>query len=303
MITGDYRDDLLGGDRDEAPQIPIVCHVRSGIMRLVRLKQDATEDDRKRYEADMKVYNEEVAKGSSWDDIKKKVKGNLTPQNEDYFTCREVDCKTFPQNAKTLHDLYADFDGHIRRLPITFFFDDWFQNMPHSLSLWTSNELKYWSRYRKVRDDETGETGYERVCMRSIPRTKKRAFGGRDAEAWRLCDPEECPDYQAERGGCQLSGYIQGVVPGVRGGGLTAIHTKSIYSYMQIQRKMKMISAGTGRLRGLYRPGTDEPLFFIRKVGDEEISRFDPQKQKSVKVTQDLINIECDIDLNDLLLE
>jgi hypothetical protein len=300
MSIKDYRDDLLGGNRDEddLPQIPIVCHVRSGIMRLVRPK---TDQDEKNYTEDLKIYNAEVEKGTAWDEIKKKIKGKLTPQNADYFTVREIDTKTFPENAEILHKLYADPDGEIRRLPIVFFFDDYFLNMPHSLTCWTASELRYWSKYRKVRE-ESGEIGYERLCMRSIGRGKvKRAFGGKETEAWRVCEPDDCHEYQ--EGECKLSGYVQGVVPGVRGGGLLAIHTKSIYSYMQMMRKMKMILAGTKHLRGLYKPGTNDPLFFVRKVSDEEISRFDADKQKSVRTSQDLIYLETDVELNEILLE
>jgi hypothetical protein len=288
--------------------MPVIGYIRGGVKRVVRPKKDATEQDKKQYEDDCKLYETLVAMGMSWDDIEKKLgpnregKSKLTPENRDYFTVREIDCKTNPENAETLHKLYADDDGRIRRLPIVFLFNDWFQNIPHELICWGGDKRwKYRSKYRKVHDEETGEEGYEFICVEPVPNVKgKRPFGAKDYRYRGPCDPDKCSEYQ--RGQCNLDGYVQGFIHGTRGVGVWRIGSRSIYSFRQMMGKMETILKVTGRLSGLFDEKTGRPILSILKVGDEEISRFDIKEGKSIRTEQDLIYLEADIDMCQLML-
>lgn len=299
----DFRDDLLANKRGKGPTMPVLGHLRSGIMRLVRPKQDASTVEQKAYEDRVVKYRELVIQGLAWDEIGEKIGGKkfLTPENQDYFTCRAVDCRTNPENAAILHNLYADKDGNIRRVPIVFLSNDWFECIPHQLECRTQTKWLYRSEYVKGRDDVTGELGYIRVCVKPIPYEKgKRPFQGQDTEERGPCRPAECKEYQ--RGECKLSGYIQGVIPGTRGAGVWQIHTKSIYSFMQMMEKLKLVQQATGRIIGLIDQQTRKPIFTIMKVADAEVSRFIVETGATVKTEQDLIHLEADIDMFELML-
>jgi hypothetical protein len=299
----DYRDDLLSGKRSKGPDYPVLGHIRSGIMRLVRPKKDATDAQKKAYEERVIKYNALVAKGLSWDDIGEKIggKGYLTPENQDYFTVRAIDCKTNPENAEILHKLYADKEGKIRRLPIVFMSNDWFECIPHQLATWNQSNWLYRSEYIKTRDEETGELGYRRMCVRPVPYVQgKRPFGGRDTTERGPCVPETCEEYQKNL--CKLSGYVQGIIPGTRGAGVWQIYTKSIYSFRQMMGKFKLVEKATGRIVGLINEQTRKPIFSVLKVPDAEVSRYVVETGKTVLTEQDLIAIEADIDMFELML-
>ncbi len=306
-MINDWRDDLLKGKKPGFQSMPVLGNLRSGIKRLVRPSKNATEEERAAYEQDMKVYTGMVEKGASWDDIEKAIGKNvrggskLTPENQDYFTVREIDCRTNPENAKILHDLYADKDGKIRTIPVVFLSADWFENIPHGLECWSARERKFWSEYKRTRDAETGENGYCRICMEPVPLEKgKRLFGGRQSQERGPCRPEECKEYK--NGTCKFKGYVQAVIPGTRGLGVWQIHSTSILSFLQMKSKLQLVGKATGRIQGLIDHATKKPIMYIRKVGDEEIHRFDVQQGEMKTAEQDLIYLEADIDFFSLML-
>jgi hypothetical protein len=155
----DYRNDLLGGNNRGGLKLPVLGNIRPGIKRL---KNGCSEQDKAIYDAMVKA-------GAMWHEIDQKLgpdksnKTKLIPGNEDYFTLRPFDCKTNQENAKTMHELYADPDGHVRRFPIVLLSNDFFENIPHDLVCWTARELKYRSKYKPVINQSTGEEGFERV--------------------------------------------------------------------------------------------------------------------------------------------
>lgn len=304
-MISDFRDDLLTGRHKSTrgPEYPVLGHVRSGIMRLVRPKQDASPAEVKAYENRVVVYQRLVEQGLSWEDIGKQIGGMqfLTPQNEDYFTVRPIDCRTNPENAEILKRLYADPDGKLRKLPIVFLSNDWIECIPHQLAVWSKTKWLYRSEYVRVRDEETGEMGYKRICVKPVPYEKgKRPFGGQDITERGPCVPEDCTEYQ--KGDCKLSGYVQGVIPGTKGAGVWNIYTKSIYSFRQMMQKFKLVEKATGRIVALIDKKTQQPVFSVFKVPDAEVSRYVVETGKTQLTSQDLIHIEANIDMYDLML-
>jgi hypothetical protein len=293
-MVNDYRTDLLGG-RDQQLRLPVLGNIRPGIKRL---KKDCTDTDKA-------IYESMVKQGAMWHEIDARLgldargKTKLIPGNEDYFTVRPADCRTNPDNARILHELYQDEDGQIRHFPLVFLSNDWFECIPHELTCWTARELKYRSKYKPVVDRETGETGFVRVCMSPVPYKKGvRPFGGRDYTETRPCDPQTCTDYQ--KGFCKIRGHVQCIIPGTRGAGVWNIETGSVYSFLQMKSQMEMVQRITHRLQGLINEKTGQPVFWLRKVTDS-ISRVDVDKGESTRTEQDLIYLEADIDMYELI--
>lgn len=287
-MIADPKHDLLGG-LGRTLRMPVLGNLRPGIKKL---KSGHTELDKK-------IYEQMVAQGAMWYEIEQKLgtdkdgKTKLIPGNEDYFTVRPSDCRVNPNNAKILQDLYADEDGHIRCVPVVFMFNDWEQNIPHELSCWTANSLKYRSDYR-----QDGSGNWERICVSPVPHKKgERPFGGRDVTVVRPCDPKGCKEYQDKK--CTLRGYVQCIIPGAIGAGLWKIETRSFYSLRQIMETMILVGKITGRIVGLYRDG--KPVFTLRKVEDT-ISQVDVTKGESIKREQDLIYLDANIDMAELAL-
>ncbi len=305
----DYRSDLLSGRSGKGPQMPLLGHLRSGIMRLVRAKKDpntgeVSQVEQATYDKRVVTYTKMVEEGKSWDDIGKAIGGKdyLTPENQDYFTVREIDCKTNPENAKILHDLYADNDGKIRRVPIVFLSNDWFDVIPHSLVYRKKSELVYRSEYTRITDQETEERGWQRICVKPVPyKQGVRPFGGQETEMRCVCNPDTCKEYQADL--CKLSGYVEGMIPGTKGFGIWRIHSKSINSFQQIMSVLVSLEKACGRIYKLIDEKSQSSLLHIRKVGDQEVSHFDFKKGERKKVDQDLIYLETDIDMFKLMLD
>jgi hypothetical protein len=247
-------------------------------------KENATKAQLDNYSADVALAAKLEAAGIGWDDIAKQIKGKLTPENRDYFTVRACDCPNHPENATILHDLYKDPDGRIRTLPIVLILPEIGENLPYTLECWGASEIRYWCE-----EDDDGD----KVCVAPASYTKgTRPFGGRNPRVVRPCDPETCPEYQAHE--CNFNGFIQGIVPGVIGAGVCRISTGSWYSFKQMEGKLTSIYAVTQRIHGLVKEGTDIPILKVVKVGKQEISRYDEEKDKTFRVKQDLIHLEMD---------
>ena len=305
----DYRSDLLSGRSGKGPQMPLLGFLRSGIMRLVRAKKDAktgevSQAEQAAYDKRVVIYTQMVKEGKGWDDIGKAIGGKnyLTPENQDYFTCRPVDCKTNQENAEILHKLYADSDGKIRRVPIIFLSNDWIDVIPHSLAYWKQSEWVYRSEYIRVTDPDTGEPGWQRICVKPVPyKQGVRPFGGQETEMRCVCNPDTCKEYQADL--CKLSGYVEGMIPGTKGFGVWRIHSKSIHSFRQIMSMLVSLEKACGRIYRLIDDNSEKSLLFIRKAGDQEVNHYDYKKGEKRTVDQDLIYLETDIDMFKLMID
>lgn len=311
----DYRKSIIG--RNAKMRLPELGTIRPGIRML---KEGCSE-------ADKAIYNAMVAEGRSWDEISDKLgkdsegKQKLKPHNENYFTIREIDCKINPANARKLHELYADPDGHIRSLPIVLASDDWFEVCPHHYQCWTGNKLKYISDFKAVCQAE-GEVEYERICttQEAVARDSQgnvmRPTGPRGMKEVRPCVPEECQEFQKRQ--CSLKGCVWGIIPGTSGLGLWRITTGSIYSFTQMMEQMELTLKVTGRLSGLYKMDRDGnvvrdqnghpvPIFTIRKVEDT-VSRIDDNPKsktygQALAGDQDLVHLFADIDVSQLMVD
>jgi len=305
----DYRSDLLSGRSGRGPQMPLLGFLRSGIMRLVRPKKDTktgevSQAEQTAYDKRVVIYTRMVEEGKGWDDIGKAIGGKnyLTPENRDYFTCRAVDCKTNQENAEILHKLYADSDGKIRRVPIIFLSNDWIDVIPHSLAYWKQSEWVYRSEYIRVTDPDSGEAGWQRICVKPVPyKQGVRPFGGQETEMRCVCNPDACKEYQADL--CKLSGYVEGMIPGTKGFGVWRIHSKSIHSFRQIMSMLVSLEKACGRIYRLIDEGSEKSLLYIRKAGDQEVNHYDYKKGEKKTVDQDLIYLETEIDMFKLMLD
>jgi hypothetical protein len=277
-------------------------------MRLVRPKKDSktgevSQAEQAAYDKRVVTYTKMVEEGKGWDDIGKAIGGKnyLTPENQDYFTCRPVDCKTNQENAEILHKLYADSDGKIRRVPIIFLSNDWIDVIPHSLAYWKQSEWVYRSEYIRVTDD-SGEAGWQRICVKPVPyKQGVRPFGGQETEMRCVCNPDTCKEYQADL--CKLSGYVEGMIPGTKGFGMWRIHSKSIHSFRQIMSMLVSLERACGHIYRLIDEKSEKSLLYIRKAGDQEVNHYDYKKGEKRTVDQDLIYLETDIDMFKLMLD
>lgn len=285
----------------EAPlQIPLQGKIRAGVKVLKKAFSDN--------EQAVEIYQRGVDKGQPWDTIDYWIKQKLNqkvsvlvPKNVPYFTARGSDF-TMPEVADKLMELYGEDKGdgegvHLYRFPIILPLDNWQAIIPHGLTCYSRNELRYRSEY---------DTNGNRFCkmpspVRRDPKNNRaiRPFGGRP---WQLrtendgvCAPEECPEYQSRA--CSLSGRIVFYVPGIPGTGALAIPTTSFYSLKQAREKLEMVFyARGGRISGMH---NGKPIFCITKV-QREVSMID-QSGNSKRVKQWLIELEADIDMTKVI--
>ena len=281
-------------------RIPVSGKIRSGIKVLTKSAASNA--------AAVRIYADGVAQGLSFDAIAKQIEaacsikgGGLTPKNVPYFTARRADF-AMPEVADQLMEMHGedrDEDGkevrRLYRIPVIFPCDDWKVVLPHALKAHTASQLLYWSEY-----DDAGT----RLCMTHgkaeiDERTKRarRLFGGRPvvprAENEGRCDPDRCPEYQARK--CTLAGSILFYVPGIPGGGAFEVSTNSFYSLSQCRQTLEMIEVLLGRISGVRPDG--KPLFWlIKRQG--EVSMLDPETGQAERVTQYLINLEADVQMD-----
>jgi hypothetical protein len=290
MLNGPARSVV----EERAIRPPVIGHIRPGIKVL-------TSTARKNERA-VALYHEMVAAGDSFETIGKAIESKcnlrnpLAPKNVPYFTCRRSDF-TNPDVADEILRLYGEDRGDglkLYRLPVLFAFNDWMQNLPNQMAVYGTNGRKFFSQY---------ERDGIRYCMTYAkaerdPRAQRavRNFGGRtvirrqdDAIPDGVCDPEQCPQYQARQ--CNLSASFVFAVPDIKGLGLIELPTNSIYVLQKAYSAMQTVQLARGKLTGT--------RFWITKR-EFDITRINDQGE-AVRASQMLTVLDADIDIGALL--
>ena len=274
---------------------PTIGRIRPGIKVL-------TSSARKNERA-VAIYNEMLAAGESFDNIGKMIeqrcnlKNALAPKNVSYFTCRRSDF-TNHEVADEILRLYGEDRGEgikLYRFPVLFAFNDWMQNLPNEMAAWGTTGRKFFSEY--------GNDGIRYCKTYAKPETNTRArraavrhFGGRtvifrqdEAIPDGVCDPEQCPQYQARQ--CNLSASFIFAVPEVKGLGLIELPTNSIYVLQKAYAAMQTVQLARGRLTGtrLWISKREFDITRINEAGDP------------VRTKQMLTVLDADIDIGALL--
>jgi hypothetical protein len=279
---------------ERAMRPPVIGHIRPGIKVL-------TSKGRGNPRA-VELYNTMVAAGDSFDTIssalesKCNLKNALAPRNTPYFTCRRSDF-TNPDVADEILKLYGEDRGEglkLYRFPVLFAFNDWMQNLPNQMTVYGTNGRKFWSQYD--RDGIRYCMTYAKVVRDERAQRAVRHFGGRtvirrqdDAIADGICDPEQCPQYQARQ--CNLSASFIFAVPDIKGLGLIELPTNSIYVLQKAYSAMQTVLLARGKLTGT--------RFWITKR-DFDITRIN-ENGEAVRTTQPLTVLDADIDIGALL--
>jgi Recombination directionality factor-like len=290
LINGPVRSVV----EERALRPPVIGHIRPGIKVL-------TSKGRANARA-IEIYGEMVAAGDSFDTIAKvleskcNLKNVLAPKNTPYFTCRRADF-TNPDIADEILRLYGEDRGDglkLYRFPVLFAFNDWMQNLPNQMTVYGTNGRKFFSQY---------ERDGIRYCMTYAkierdPRAQRaiRHFGGRtvirrqdEAIPDGICDPEQCPQYQARQ--CNLSASFIFAVPDIRGLGLIELPTNSIYVLQKAYSAMQTVQLARGKLTGT--------RFWITKR-EFDITRIN-ENGEAVRTKQLLTVLDADIDIGALL--
>lgn len=288
---------------EKSVRIPTSGKIRSGIMVLTKAGAERP--------GAQKAYDDGVARGMKWSDIEKAIraacrmsdqdKSPLTPKNAPYFTVRPSDF-TIAETAARILELYGEDRGegrHLYRFPVVLPVDNWQAVLPHALKAYRRNELVYWSEY--------GPDGV-RYCMQKQGLVKDersnrhvRPFGGRptvmrDVPGGR-CDPERCPQYQAQPQQCKLSGSFIFYIPGIIGAGAFELPMTSFYGLQGIRQQLELMSYARGRISGTY---NGQPMFYLLKR-QEEVAMLDLESGEPRRVKQWIPTIEGAIDMTQML--
>jgi hypothetical protein len=279
---------------ERAVRPPVIGRIRPGIKVL-------TSAARENHQA-VALYNELLAAGESFDTIAKvletrcKLKNALTPRNVRYFTCRRSDF-TNPDVADEILRLYGEDKGEgvrLYRFPVLFAFNDWMQNLPNEMAAWGTTGRKFFSEYGT--DGTRYCKTYAKVEVNPRARRAARHFGGRtvifrqdESIPDGVCDPEQCPQYQARQ--CNLSASFIFAIPEIKGLGLIELPTNSIYVLQKAYAAMQTVQLARGRLTGT--------RFWISKR-EFEITRIN-EAGEAVRVKQPLTVLDADIDIGALL--
>ena len=279
---------------ERALRPPVIGHIRPGIKVLTsRARCNARA---------VELYNSMVAAGESFDAIamalesKCNLKNALAPRNTPYFTCRRADF-TNPDVADEILKLYGEDRGEglkLYRFPVLFAFNDWMQNLPNQMTVYGSNGRKFWSQYE--RDGIRYCMTYAKIERDPRAQRAVRHFGGRtvirrqdEAIPDGICDPEQCPQYQARH--CNLSASFIFAVPDIKGLGLIELPTNSIYVLQKAYSAMQTVQLARGKLTGT--------RFWITKR-EFDITRINDNGE-AVRTTQPLTVLDADIDIGALL--
>jgi len=274
---------------------PIIGKIRPGIKVLTKKARES--------ERAIKLHDSLLAQGKSFETIEKEIeratgiRNSMAPKNVGWFTCRRSDF-TNPAIADEILARHGEDRGDglkLWRFPVLFAFDDWLSNMPNQLAAWGASGRQFFSEY--------GPDG-RRYCKTYAPPEKdprasrvKRNFGGRtiilrqdDDIPDGICDPAQCPQYQART--CNMSASMFFSIPGIKGLGLIELPTNSIYVLQKAYAAMQTVSlARGGRLVGVH--------FWLSKL-EAEISRID-ENGRPVRQNQMLTMLDAEIDLGALL--
>ncbi|WP_416046909.1 hypothetical protein [Cupriavidus basilensis] len=274
---------------------PIIGKIRPGIKVLTKKARES--------ERAVKLHDSLLAQGKSFETIEKEIeratgiRNSMAPKNVGWFTCRRSDF-TNPAIADEILARHGEDRGDglkLWRFPVLFAFDDWLSNMPNQLAAWGASGRQFFSEY--------GPDG-RRYCKTYAPPEKdprasrvKRNFGGRtiilrqdDDIPDGICDPAQCPQYQART--CNMSASLFFSIVGIKGLGLIELPTNSIYVLQKAYAAMQTVSlARGGRLVGVH--------FWLSKL-EAEISRID-ENGRPVRQNQMLTMLDAEIDLGALL--
>jgi hypothetical protein len=279
---------------ERAIRPPTIGKIRPGIKVLTRAHQTN--------ERAVKLYNDMVAAGESYDAIGKlldtslKLRNALVPKNVPYFVCRRSDFSN-PDTADEILRLYGEDRGQgvkLYRFPVMFAFDDWLRNVPNQMAAYTTAGRQYFSEYD--RDGKRYCKMYAPVERNARAQRARRSFGGRlvvhrqdDDIPDGICDPHVCPQYQERK--CNLTANFVFAVPDVKGLGLIELPTNSIYVLQKAYSAMQTVALARGRLTGT--------RFWLSKK-EFDITRIDDNGQ-AVRQKQMLTVLDADIDLGALL--
>ncbi|CAN7805164.1 hypothetical protein LJR267_010585 [Paraburkholderia hospita] len=279
---------------ERAIRPPIIGKIRPGIKVLTRTAQGNP--------AAVKLYDEMVAAGDSYETIGKVIESKLNlrnaliPRNVAHFTCRRSDFSN-PDAADEILKLYGEDRGDglkLHRFPVMFAFDDWLRNVPNQMAAYTTTGRQYFSEYG--RDGKRYCKTYAPVERDERAKRARRTFGGRlviqrqdDDIPDGICDPHVCPQYQERK--CNLSANFVFAIPDVKGLGLIELPTNSIYVLQKAYSAMQTVSLARGRLTGT--------RFWLSKK-EFDITRIDDNGQP-VRQKQMLTVLDADIDLGALL--
>ncbi|CAN7803529.1 hypothetical protein LJR022_010151 [Paraburkholderia hospita] len=279
---------------ERALRPPVIGHIRPGIKVLTsRARGNARA---------VELYESMVSAGESFDAIamalesKCNLKNALAPRNTPYFTCRRSDF-TNPDVADEILKLYGEDRGDglkLYRFPVLFAFNDWMQNLPNQMTVYGTNGRKFWSQYE--RDGIRYCMTYAKVARDQRAQRAVRHFGGRivirrqdEAIPDGICDPEQCPQYQARQ--CNLSASFIFAVPDIKGLGLIELPTNSIYVLQKAYSAMQTVQLARGKLTGT--------RFWITKR-EFDITRIN-ENGEAVRTPQMLTVLDADIDIGALL--
>lgn len=279
---------------ERALRPPVIGHIRPGIKILTSKARGNTRA--------VDLYNTMVAAGDSFDTIatalesKCNLKNALAPRNTPYFTCRRSDF-TNPDVADEILKLYGEDRGDglkLYRFPVLFAFNDWMQNLPNQMTVYGTNGRKFWSQYE--RDGIRYCMTYAKIERDPRAQRAVRHFGGRTAIRRQdeaipdgICDPEQCPQYQARH--CNLSASFIFAVPDIKGLGLIELPTNSIYVLQKAYSAMQTVQLARGKLTGT--------RFWITKR-EFDITRINDNGE-AVRTTQPLTVLDAEIDIGALL--
>ncbi|MGP8431976.1 recombination directionality factor [Paraburkholderia fungorum] len=279
---------------ERALRPPVIGHIRPGIKVLTAKARGNAQA--------VGIYNDMVSQGHPFDAIAKVIeskcnlKNALVPKNTAYFTCRRSDFNN-PDVADEILRLYGEDRGDgvkLYRFPVLFAFNDWMQNLPNQMTVYGTNGRKFFSQYE--RDGIRYCMTYAKIERDPRAQRTVRHFGGRtvirrqdEAIPDGICDPEQCPQYQARH--CNLSASFVFAVPDIKGLGLIELPTNSIYVLQKAYSAMQTVQLARGKLTGT--------RFWITKR-EFDITRIN-EHGEAVRASQMLTVLDADIDIGALL--
>jgi len=290
---------VLGGParsvvEERAVRPPTIGRIRPGIKALTKSARENPDV--------VALYDQLVSAGESFERIggiieqRFRLKNVLAPKNVDYFTCRRSDF-TNPDVADEILRLYGEDRGQglrLYRFPVLFAFNDWLGNLPNQMTVWGTSGRKFFSEYGPdgIRYCKT----YAKVERDQRAQRATRHFGGRlvvqrqdDAIPDGVCDPEQCPQYQARQ--CNLSAHFVFAIPDIKGLGLIELPTNSIYVLQKAYAAMQTVQLARGKLTGT-RFSLSKREFDITRINEAG----EPVRQKQM-----LTVLDADIDIGALL--
>ncbi len=247
-------------------------------------------------EEKVKKYHELVAKEVSWKDIDEALgkdsqqKSWLTMRNVDYFTLRPSDCKD-AKHARLIRDLYADTDGKLRKIPISFPFDNINSLISVRLSCYTGGGRKtgrYYGDKLICEQDAIAPQQTTGGAQQSGGKKSEHRTFGPPPKVKTPCNPETCSYYQEKA--CTMRGGFIFRIPKVPGLGVWAIYTKSaFYAMVSLRSKLKTIQGMAGDYCGLSKMPAN--IFYLKKL-KEKVGRE--------RREQWLITIDSDYPVDDI---